>query len=287
MRSFPYLFEGKTLFEVFDEIPNFLSIFCVSLAVLLLSCCTVTWLAQNTVRDNSFKPLISYAETLASAIQSEKTQLIKNGALFPYRVTLINPDGSICFDSEADPSHMENHLERQEVRDALQTEHGSATRISDTLSGRTDYYALRLANGQVLRCSATISTIFQNMHLLIAEALGILLFAALISAVLAKHIAKRIVAPINNINLDHPLEADIYDELSPLVKRLESQQKHIDRRTNSAHQAPERRTLRRDGQHARGTRDPKFARRNYFLKPQCPENTACGCPGYRKELFIR
>ena len=205
----------------------FLSIFCVSLAVLLLSCCTVTWLAQNTVRDNSFKPLISYAETLASAIQSEKTQLIKNGALFPYRVTLINPDGSISFDSEADPSHMENHLERQEVRNALQTGHGSATRISDTLSERTDYYALRLANGQVLRCSATISTIFQNMHLLIAEALGILLFAALISAVLAKHIAKRIVAPINNINLDHPLEANIYDELSPLVKRLESQQKHI------------------------------------------------------------
>ncbi len=194
---------------------------------MLLSCAAMIYLAQNTVKDNSLKSLTSFVQSLATSINTDGIDIVKNKIQFPYRVTLVNQDGSVYFDNEADPAHMGNHLERKEIKEALQQGHGSDVRISNTLSERTDYYALKLKNGQILRCSVTASTLFQGMTTLLSEALVILIFAVLVSLYLAVHLARRIVSPLNELDLDHPLDSEIYDELTPLVKRLDSQQKHI------------------------------------------------------------
>ena len=194
---------------------------------MLLSCGAMIYLAQNTVKDNSLKSLTSFVKSLATGINTEGIDIVKSDIKFPYRVTLINQDGSVYFDNEADPLQMGNHLERKEIKEALQQGYGSDARISNTLSERTDYYAIKLENGQVLRCSVTASTLFQGIATLLGETVVILLFAGLVSLYLAVHLAKRIVSPLNDLDLDHPLDSEIYDELTPLVKRLDSQQKHI------------------------------------------------------------
>ena len=117
----------------------FWSIFCVSLAVLLLSCGAMIYLAQNTVKDNSLKSLTSFVKSLATSINTEGINIVKSNIKFPYRVTLIKQDGSVYFDNEADPLQMGNHLERKEIKEAIKQGYGSDVRISNTLSERTDY----------------------------------------------------------------------------------------------------------------------------------------------------
>ena len=143
------------------------------------------------------------------------------------RITWVASDGTVLFDNQADEATMENHLQRAEIREALRSGSGESIRYSATLSVTELYYALRLKDGSVLRLAVTQSSVWHLLLAVLWPVLGILLLAVLISFLLAKRLSKRIADPLNKLDLDHPLENDCYDELAPLLGRINRQQKAI------------------------------------------------------------
>ncbi len=146
-----------------------------------------------------------------------------------YRITWIGTNGKVLFDSASEAEEMENHFQREEVKEAFAEGYGEDSRYSSTLTERYLYSAKRLPNGTVLRMSVT-----QNSLLVLT--LGMLqpicvIFAAafILSVVLASRLSKKIVKPLNELNLDEPLNNEEYDELSPLLRRIDIQQRQIQR----------------------------------------------------------
>lgn len=146
-----------------------------------------------------------------------------------YRITWLGADGAVLYDTQADAESMENHAQRQEVQQALATGEGESSRYSDTLLQKTVYYAKRLPDGTVLRLSAirvTTGVLVLNM---LQPILLVLAAALILSGVLASRLARRITEPLNRLDLEHPLENDTYEELAPLLRRMEHQRRQIDR----------------------------------------------------------
>ena len=145
-----------------------------------------------------------------------------------YRITWLKADGTVLYDTRSDAGSMENHSQRQEVRDALKTGAGESSRYSATLLEKMLYYAQRLSDGTVLRLSAsrvTVGVLFLSM---LPAILLVTAAAFALSAVLAGRVSRRIVEPLNRLDLEHPLENEAYEELSPLLRRLEHQRRQID-----------------------------------------------------------
>ena len=144
------------------------------------------------------------------------------------RLTLIDTDGTVLFDSDADPAQMENHADRQEVRQAMAEGEGQSSRYSETLAKKTINCAVLLENGQVLRIS---STQYSSMALLVSltqPLFLVLLFAALTGTVLAYRLSARLTRPLNEIDLEHPqVNQAPYEELKPLLRRLHHQNRQI------------------------------------------------------------
>ena len=145
-----------------------------------------------------------------------------------YRLTWIAPDGTVLYDTQADASTMENHAAREEVRQALTTGEGESSRYSQTLLEKTIYVARRMDDGSVLRICVSRQTLAVLLLGMLQPVLVILLAAVIFSALLAKRLSRRIVEPLNAIDLDHPLEAKAYDEIAPLLGRINRQHEQID-----------------------------------------------------------
>ena len=145
-----------------------------------------------------------------------------------YRLTWIAPDGTVLYDTQADASTMENHAAREEVQQALATGEGKSSRYSQTLLEKTIYVAKRLDDGSVLRICVSRQTLAVLLLGMLQPVLVILLAAVIFSALLAKRLSHRIVEPLNAIDLDHPLEAKAYDEIAPLLGRINRQHEQID-----------------------------------------------------------
>ncbi|MBQ5707452.1 MAG: PAS domain S-box protein [Peptococcaceae bacterium] len=143
-----------------------------------------------------------------------------------YRLTWVNADGTVIFDTHADSATMDNHENREEIKEALLTGTGSSVRQSSTLTEQTIYEAVRLEDGSVLRISVSRATAFVLVIGMFQPILMVLFFAAGLSAWLARRMAKRVVEPLNNLNLDQPMENEAYEELSPLLHRIHTQ--HIE-----------------------------------------------------------
>jgi two-component system phosphate regulon sensor histidine kinase PhoR len=146
---------------------------------------------------------------------------------FSTRITLIAPEGRVLFDNAAGAESMENHLWRQEIRDALETGRGEATRFSETLRKQTYYYALRLPNGQVLRTAKTSDSVLMSLlrPILITIVIALGIFAA--AASISSRVTAKLAESINRLNLDRPEENDTFEELSPLLIRLKKQNETI------------------------------------------------------------
>ena len=145
-----------------------------------------------------------------------------------YRLTWIALDGTVLYDTQADASTMENHASREEVQQALTTGEGESSRYSQTLLEKTIYVAKRLDDGSVLRICVSRQTLAVLLLGMLQPVLVILLAAVIFSALLAKRLSHRIVEPLNAIDLDHPLEAKAYDEIAPLLGRINRQHEQID-----------------------------------------------------------
>ena len=144
-----------------------------------------------------------------------------------FRVTWIDRDGTVLFDTQVNQNVMENHADREEIREAFETGSGSAVRNSSTLTEQTFYEARRLADGTVLRISTNQASAWALMMDLMWPIMLITVLAIGLSALLARRMATKIVEPLNKLNLEQPLSNDTYEELSPLLRRINQQHLQI------------------------------------------------------------
>ena len=144
-----------------------------------------------------------------------------------YRITWIGADGTVLFDSDSDASTMENHLEREEVKQAMASGYGHSARYSSTLMERLLYSAQRLEDGSVIRLAITQNSVLTIMLGLIQPVLLVSLVAVILALALASRVSKTVVRPLNELNLDEPLNNEGFDELSPLLRRIDSQQRQL------------------------------------------------------------
>ena len=144
------------------------------------------------------------------------------------RITWVAADGRVLFDSDASADEMDNHLTRSEISDALTTGSGESERYSATMTEKTLYMARRLADGSVLRVSSAFYTILTVALGSMQALFAILLAAIAVSVLLARRLSRRIITPLNTLDLQHPLDNDAYEELSPLLKRIDQQNRRIE-----------------------------------------------------------
>lgn len=142
-----------------------------------------------------------------------------------YRITWIKADGTVIFDTHVQSGQMENHLQREEIQQALKYGVGSAVRRSETLLEKRLYEAKRLSDGSVLRISSSLKTQWVLLAGMIQPVCIVAALAIALSAFLATRVSKKVVEPLNRLDLEHPLANDTYEELSPLLNRI-SQQHH-------------------------------------------------------------
>ena len=169
--------------------------------------------------------------TLASAAIEESGQAYLDDLDLEsktFRLTWIDPQGNVLYDTKADGSSMENHADREEFRQAVKNGFGESSRYSSTLMEKTLYRAQRLADGSVLRISVSRATSGVLVLGMLQPILLVLIVALVLSALLSKRIAKWVVAPLENLDLEHPLENDTYEELAPLLGRINQQRRQID-----------------------------------------------------------
>ena len=145
-----------------------------------------------------------------------------------YRLTWVAADGTVLYDTRTDAATMENHAQRQEIKQALLAGQGESSRYSSTLLEKTLYQAQRLNDGTVLRISISRATAGVLVLGMLQPFLIVLVLALALSALLARRLARHIVEPLNQLDLEHPLENDTYEELSPLLGRINQQRRQID-----------------------------------------------------------
>jgi two-component system, OmpR family, phosphate regulon sensor histidine kinase PhoR len=172
----------------------------------------------------------------AEAVENYGVDYLEGLSTKNYRLTWIDSDGTVKYDSVRDAESLENHADRDEVAQALESGEGESTRYSSTLLEKTMYYARRLNDGTVLRISVSRQTAAVLVLGMIQPVLVVLLIALIISGVLAGRLSRKIVEPLNTLDLDHPLENDVYEELSPLLKRINAQHKEITARSEELKQ---------------------------------------------------
>lgn len=207
----------------------FRSILIVAASVLLLCFAVIAGVLYNVFSAEQRDRLAEELAIAAHGVETGGEAWLNGLHADGYRLTLIAPDGAVLYDSRADAATMENHAEREEVRQALALGFGESERTSATLTEMTMYRALRLTDGTVLRICVTRDSVLALLINMLMPMCLLLLAAIFLAAVLARRIAKRTVAPLNALDLEHPLDNEAYDELSPLLRRLARQQQQINR----------------------------------------------------------
>ena len=176
------------------------------------------------VEENQLRNELSLA---AAAVEDGGTDYLSQLTADRCRLTWIAADGSVLYDTRTDAESLENHASRAEVSQALTTGTGESTRYSSTLMEKTMYYAQRLDDGTVLRISISRATVGMIAVGMIQPLLIVLIVALILSGLLARRLSRRIVDPLNSLDLEHPLDNDAYEELSPLLKRIHRQHVEI------------------------------------------------------------
>ena len=176
------------------------------------------------VEENQLRDELSLA---AAAVEDGGTDYLSQLTADRYRLTWIAADGSVLYDTKTDAESLENHASRAEVSQALATGTGESTRYSSTLMEKTMYYAQRLDDGTVLRISISRATVGMIAVGMVQPLLIVLIVALILSGMLARRLSRRIVDPLNSLDLEHPLDNDAYEELSPLLKRIHRQHVEI------------------------------------------------------------
>lgn len=210
----------------------FRSIFFVTLGVFLASVVLFMGVLFEYFTGIQRKQLRMQTTLAAQGVENEGMQYFEGLETNDFRITWINNDGAVIYDTDTESDSMENHLEREEIKQALETGEGESSRYSVTLMERSFYCAKKLSDGTVLRLSVAQSTLLTLTLGMLQPIIIIFILALILSLVFASRLSKKIVQPLNEINLDDPLKNDCYDELAPLLGRIKSQQRQIARQSD-------------------------------------------------------
>ena len=206
----------------------------VAAAVLIFGiACVMAILYQHFGKEINGE-LKKEASYLSYGVEQEGIDYLKQINEKDDRITYIAEDGTVLYDNMADAESMENHSERKEVQEALKTGSGYAERTSKTLAQKTIYYALRLPDHSVLRVSSTQFSIFVLLMELIPPIIGIIIVMLIIAVIVSAHMANKIVEPINNLDLEHPEDNQVYDEVGPLLSKIYKQNRQIKNQLEAA-----------------------------------------------------
>lgn len=208
----------------------FQSIIAVVISVLLLSLALITGVLYNHFETTMLDQLRTTAQFAEQGVEREGMAYFDSLHAQNCRVTWIAADGTVKYDNRSNPKTMENHADRQEVREAMENDSGTSVRRSSTLSEHTMYYAKRLSDGTVLRLSMSQRSVLFLMGGMLSPLVFIFLAACLLAGVLSYRVSKKIVKPLSEIDLKHPEQVETYDELSPFLQRIAAQNREIDAR---------------------------------------------------------
>lgn len=208
----------------------FQSIIAVVISVLLLSLALITGVLYNHFETTMLDQLRTMAQFAEQGVEQEGMAYFDSLHAQNCRVTWIAADGTVKYDNRSNPKTMENHADRQEVREAMENDSGTSVRRSSTLSEHTMYYAKRLSDGTVLRLSMSQRSVLFLMGGMLSPLVFIFLAACLLAGVLSYRVSKKIVKPLSEIDLKHPEQVETYDELSPFLQRIAAQNREIDAR---------------------------------------------------------
>ena len=203
----------------------------VAVSVMVLSIALFMGMLYQYFSDQMMTELESETWLVSRGVELDGMDYL-NGLHTTSRVTWVAADGTVLYDNEADASTMENHADREEIREALTSETGTAQRFSSTLSEQTLYVTQRLSDGTVIRLASAQKTVGLLLISMIQPILIILVLSLLLSAVMASRLSKGLIKPILSLDLEHPEDCETYDELTPLLSRLKRQNDTIQQQMN-------------------------------------------------------
>lgn len=204
----------------------FRGIFFVSIITMLLSIVFIIGVQYQFYSESQLSSLKNEAYYISNIIDdnSEYLESIKKSE---DRITLIDSDGTVLFDNRYDVSLMQNHSDRKEIKEAMENGSGYSVRFSETLSRKTCYYALKLDDGNVLRLSNSRASIFSTVMTLLSPLCAIIIASVIFSYVLASIISKKLLKPINEMDIEKPIIEESYEELSPIIRKINAQNRKI------------------------------------------------------------
>ena len=213
----------------------FRSMITIALVVLLSSLFVATTFIYDYFNKSQVKQLKAELELVKETVNTVGIEYFENFDSTVFRFTVVDEDGIVLYDTVADATQMENHSEREEIREALENGYGSSARNSSTLTEKTFYEAVLLDSGDVLRISVsqlTLGALFVGMSPAIC---AIIFVAGIVSFLLASKMTQKIIEPLNQLDLENPTENNSYEELSPILTKINKQHKQINRHIEELH----------------------------------------------------
>lgn len=200
-----------------------------AMAVLVASG-LITFLVSQDYFNETKKELAQEARYISMGLESGGNDFLnkiaaENGS--NVRITLIDKDGIVLFDNQAEAKTLENHAMRQEIMEAVAVGAGEAERFSDTLDKTTYYYAVRLDDGKILRLARTIDSIYKSVLQMLPIMGGIVIVVAFLASIVARRVTFNLIKPLDQVNLDEPLDNETYDELAPFLTRIAKQKRQL------------------------------------------------------------
>ena len=205
----------------------FRSIIAVAMVVLLTSLAIASTFLYDYFNKLQVAQLKEELSLVANNVAKVGIEYFDNFTSRVFRFTLVDAEGGVLYDSQATAADMENHLEREEIAEALLSGYGSSARYSSTLTERTFYEAIRLESGNVLRISVSQVTVGAQILGMLPAICAIVLIAIVIALLLSHKMARSIVKPLNELDLENPAENETYEELAPILTKLNKQHKQI------------------------------------------------------------
>ena len=207
----------------------FRSIVSVAMVVLVASLFIASSFLYDYFNRSQVNQLKEELTLVAENVDKVGTEYFENFDSSIFRFTLVSSDGSVLYDSQAKAGEMENHLEREEISEALKDGSGSSARYSSTLTERTFYEATRLENGNILRISVSQITVGALILGMLPAICAIILISVVVALIMSHKMATAIVKPLNKLDLENPTEIETYEELTPILTKINKQHKQITR----------------------------------------------------------
>ncbi|MGF6376499.1 two-component system phosphate regulon sensor histidine kinase PhoR [Clostridiales Family XIII bacterium PM5-7] len=210
--------------RIFKGIFGVATLVWVSCLVLIMSALYMQYTGEYSREMKNEAHLVAEAVKLSGMDYFQQVELAENN-----RITWIDKDGTVIYDSLVDIKEMGNHSDREEVKEAMDKGFGEDVRYSRTLSQRTMYSAIRLDDGTIIRVAQEQLSVVSLLKSMIQPILIILIIAVFLALFLASNLAKNIVKPINEIDLEHPEDAETYEEMKPLLEKISEQHEALNR----------------------------------------------------------